>query len=151
MNTSVQWFPLWNVMFSISQNWEVKMHFWRSFFQIAWRLHQNLYWKLGQEIKLFCFDIDKSLKNIFLGIKFFVFQDRKLKVSASVWNRISSNLTKFQLIQLIQSIFISVFSIRCLIELRFCEASRNSFSSRCWKFQFSILKNKKVLFLKNTI
>ena len=29
-----------------------------------------------------------------------------------------------------------------------CEVSRNSFSNRCWKFQLSILKNKKVLFLK---
>ena len=31
----------------------------------------------------------------------------------------------------------------------FCEVSRNSFSNRFWKFQLSILKNKKVLFLKN--
>ena len=30
-----------------------------------------------------------------------------------------------------------------LIELKFCEVSRNSFSNRFWKFQFSILKNKK--------
>ena len=27
----------------------------------------------------------------------------------------------------------------------------NSFSNRCWKFELSILKNKKVLFLKNYI
>ena len=33
----------------------------------------------------------------------------------------------------------------------FCEVSRNSFSNRCWKFQLSILKNKKGLFLKNII
>ena len=45
--------------------------------------------------------------------------------------------------------FFSRFCIRCLIELKFCEVSRNSFSNRCWKFQLSILKNKKVLFLKN--
>ena len=32
--------------------------------------------------------------------------------------------------------------------LKFCKVSRNSFSNRCWKFQLSILKNKKVLFLK---
>ena len=68
--------------------------------------------------------------------------------SASVWKRISWNLTKFQLIQLIQTIVIFIFSIGCLIELKFCEVSRNSFSNRCWKFQLSILKNKKVLFLK---
>ena len=42
----------------------------------------------------------------------------------------------------------SFFSIGCLIELKFCEVSRNYFSNRCWKFQLSILKNKKVLFLK---
>ena len=28
-------------------------------------------------------------------------------------------------------------------ELKFCEVSRNSFSKRCWKFQLSILKDKK--------
>ena len=38
-------------------------------------------------------------KIFFLGINFFVFQDRKLKLLASVWKRISWNLTKFQLNQ----------------------------------------------------
>ena len=32
--------------------------------------------------------------------------------------------------------------------MKFCEVSRNSISNRYWKFQLSILKNKKVLFLK---
>ena len=36
----------------------------------------------------------------------------------------------------------------CLIELKLWEVSRNSFSNWFWKFQLSILKNKKVLFLK---
>ena len=40
------------------------------------------------------------------------------------------------------------FFISCLIELKFCEVSRNSISNWTWKFQLSILKNKKVLFLK---
>ena len=35
-----------------------------------------------------------------------------------------------------------------LIELKFCEVSRNPISNWTWKFQRSILKNKKVLFLK---
>ena len=35
-----------------------------------------------------------------------------------------------------------------LNELKFCEVSRNPKSNRCWKFQLSILTNKKVLFLK---
>ena len=40
------------------------------------------------------------------------------------------------------------FFIGCLIELKFCEVSRNSISNWTWKFQLSILKDKKVLFLK---
>ena len=53
-----------------------------------------------------------------------------------------------QLIQIIQTVVIFIFSIGCLIELKFCEVSRNSFKNRFWKFQLFILKNKKVLFLK---
>ena len=56
---------------------------------------------------------DYGLKNIFLGIKLFAFQDRKLKLSASVYKKISWNLTKFQLIQ---TIVVFIFSIGCLIE-----------------------------------
>ena len=52
---------------------------------------------------------DYSLKNIFLGITIFVFQERKLKLSASVWNPILLSLTKFQPIQLIQTIVIFNF------------------------------------------
>ena len=56
--------------------------------------------KIGSVNKVFCFDIDNGLKNIFFYEQnFFVFQDRKLKLSASVWKRISCNLTKFQLNQ----------------------------------------------------
>ena len=32
--------------------------------------------------------------------------------------------------------------------MKFCEVSRNSILNRCWKFQLSVLKNKKVLSLK---
>ena len=35
--------------------------------------NQNLHWKFGQQTKFFCFDIDNGLKNIFLGIKLFLF------------------------------------------------------------------------------
>ena len=38
-----------------------------------------------------------------------------------------------------------------LIELKFCEVSRNSFSNSFWKFQLSILKNKKVLLIKKNL
>ena len=92
-----------------------------------------------------------TLKIIFLGIK--LFQDTRLKLSASVWKRISKNPTKFQLIQ---TIVISIFSISCLIEMKFSEFSRNFFSRRCWKFHLFFLKkyflgrsqyqNKKALF-----
>ena len=72
---------------------------------------------------------DYDQGNIFFG----------LTLSASVWNRISRNHTKY----LIQTIIIS-------IELKLCEVSRNSFSNRCWNFHLYSLKNKKVLFLKKT-
>ena len=40
-------------------------------------------------------------------------------------------------------------SSQCFLnELKFREVSQNPKSRRCWKFQFSILTNKKVLFLK---
>ena len=52
-----------------------------------------------------------------LGLAHIFFQDRKLKFSASVWKRISWNLTKFELNQLIWTISISIFSIGCLIKV----------------------------------
>ena len=48
------------------------------------RLNQNHHWKLGQKTKLFCFDIDNGLKNVFLGIKLFLF----FKIES--WNSFSS-------------------------------------------------------------
>ena len=43
------------------------------------------------------------------------------------------------------------FQFDCLIELKFCEVLQNYVSLGCWKFQLSILKNKKVLFIKKNI
>ena len=124
-----------------------------SIFHEVWLRNVNLHFKIRTEGTSFWTYLgifrDYSLKVFFLGIKLFCFQDRKLKFLASVWKRSSWNLMKFELIELIQTIFISIFSICCLIELKFCEVSRNSFLNRCWKFQLSILKNKKALFLKN--
>ena len=84
------------------------------------------------------------LKKYFLRNKTFLF----FKIES--WNLkwILLNLTKFQLIPLIQTIVAFIFSIGCLIELKFCEVSAKAFSNRCWKCQSSILKNKKVLFLR---
>jgi len=54
-----------------------------------------------------------GLKNIsFRNKTFYVFHDRKMKLSASVL----TNLTKFQLNQLIQTMVISIFSIGCLFD-----------------------------------
>ena len=58
------------------------------------------------------------------------------------------NLTKFQLNQTTDR---KNENNNCLNELKFCEVSQNSIFNRCWKFQLSILKNKKVLFLKKYI
>ena len=47
--------------------------------------------------------------------------------------------------------YFHLFFIGCLIELKFCKVSWNSISKWTWKFQLSILKNKKVLFLKKNL
>ena len=121
------------------------MWYWEPAFQ---ELEQNLPGKLGQQSAIYWNSLglcrDYSLNYIFFRNKTFVFQDRKLKISASVWRRISWNLTKFQLNQTTNTKY---GNKNCLNELKFCEVSRNSFLNRCWKFQFSILINKKVLFL----
>ena len=58
------------------------------------------------------------------------------------------NLTKFQLNQTIDRRNKNKNCLNELNELKFCEVSRNSFSDRYRQFHLSILKNKKVLFLK---
>ena len=60
----------------------------------------------------------------------------------------SQNFNSFSLFR--QLLFLSFF-IGCLIELKFCEVSQYSISNWTWKFQLSILKNKKVLFQKKYI
>ena len=56
----------------------------------------------------------------------------------SLWN-----LSKFQLIQLIQTIVIFIFSIGCLIELNFWEVSRNSFQTDSESFSNFYLEKQK--------
>ena len=61
------------------------------------------------------------------GLNYIFFRNKTfLLFKIESWNfqhlfekRISWNLTKFQFLQLIQTIFISISSIRCLIELKF--------------------------------
>ena len=74
-----------------------------------------------------------SLKSIFLGWKAVTFSICFMKPQ-----KISAHSDNFYF----------HFSINCMIDLKLCEVSWNFFSNRCWKFQLSIFKNKKVLFLK---
>ena len=101
-------------------------------------------WNRGPIIKWSCYqgplefvssNLQASKKN-----PFFCFQKPSLKIrtpSAISWNSYS----------LFRNCYFH-FSIGCLIELKFREVWRNIFSNRWWKFQFSILWNKNVLFLK---
>ena len=105
--------------------------------------------KIGSVNKLFCFDIDNGLKHFFFrNKKFLVFQDRKVKLSESGWKKISLNLTKFKLNPTTHRNNKNNYCLNKVNELKFCEVSWNSISNRYWKFQLSILKNKKVFFLK---
>ena len=69
--------------------------------------------------------------------------DRELKFSASVWFRISWNLTKFSSFNSFRLFFFH-FSICCLNELKSCEVSRNGKWNRCWKFQDSSFSNQQM-------
>ena len=80
------------------------------------------------------------LKNVFLGIFFFKIESRNFQHLFETES--SQNLKSFSSFgQLLFSFFYRL--------LKFDEISRNSVSNRYRKFQFSILKNKKILFLKN--
>ena len=88
------------------------------------------------------------LRKYYFRNKTFVFQDRKLKFSASFWLKILWNHAKFQLIQRTHRKNQNKSCLYKLNELKFCEVSQSSKSNRYWKCQLSILENKKVLFLK---
>ena len=90
-----------------------------------------------------------GLKNIFFRNKTFLF----FKIES--WNfqvqfeiKIRETSQNFNSFSFFRQLLFSSFFIGCLIELKFCKVSRNSISKWTWKFQLSILKNKKVLFLK---
>ena len=72
------------------------------FYWNSWRSWRSLIFQQGVYHiggQLNSFLLDALYFNLFLNeYSIFVFQDRNLKGSASVWNRILSNLTKFQLI-----------------------------------------------------
>ena len=126
-----------------------------------WYLSHTSYWPANKEHKLECkgknvaVNWDSTILAclettasiiFFLGIKlFFVVQDKKLKLLASVWNRISSNLTKFQLNQTTNRKNENNNCLNELTGLKFCEVSQKSIYNRCWEFQLCILKNQKVI------
>ena len=87
--------------------------------------------------------------NIFFINKTFLF------VKIEIWNfqylfdllfrETSQNFSTFrQLLFPVEKCRLNIF----LNELKFCKVSWNLLSNGCWKVQLSILKNKKVLFLK---
>ena len=84
----------------------------------------------------------------FLGIKLFVFQDRKLTFSASFGKRHSWKLTNFQLIHLIQTIFTSMVVWLISNFVRFLEilfqADAESFSFLSWKTKSFIPKKNDI-------
>ena len=89
------------------------------------------------------------LKKYFFRNKTFLFfklESWNFQVQFEIKIRESSQ--NFNSFSFFRQLLFSSFFIGCLIELKFYEVSRNSISNWTWKFQPSILKNKKVLFLK---
>ena len=92
--------------------------------------HQNLHWKLGQQTPSDG-TLLASLETKAWIIFFFVFQDRELKFSASVWKIISRNLTKYQIV------WMRWYFVRCH-KIHF-QTDAESFSFLSWetkKFYF---------------
>ena len=102
---------------------------------------QNLRWNLRRLTPSFGLPWWYGLKNIFLGIKLFVFQDRELKLSVSVWNWISWNLIKIQLIPLIQTIIWLSWNFVRFHDF-FFQTDSESFSFLSWKTKKFYSKNK---------
>ena len=97
------------------------------------RQAQNLHWNLRQLTPSFGSTLAVWLeKCFFLGIKPFVFQGRELKLSVSVWNWISWNLIKIQLIPLIQTIIWLSWNFVRFHDF-FFQTDSESFSFLSWK------------------
>ena len=99
--------------------------------------------------KLFCFEIDNGLKNIFFRNKTFLF----FKIESSNFQvhfviEFRETLQNFNTIRQLIKKDENNNCLKKLNELKFCEDSRILISNWTWKFQLSSLKNKKVLFLK---
>ena len=103
--------------------------------------------KIGSVTKAFLFRYWQRLKRYFFRNDFFfIFQERKLKLLASVWKRIFWDLTKSQLNQTTDRKNDNNNWLNELNELKFCEVSQKSMLK---VLLFYLVKGKKVLFLKN--
>ena len=104
------------------------------------KFKQNLHW-----VKI-------STASTIFWIYLVIFRDYGLKdrnfkhVFEIKFRETSQNFNSFSSFR--QLLFLFFLCICCLIELKFCKVSQNSFANRCWKYQSSILKNKKGLVLK---
>ena len=99
----------------------------------------SLYLKQNRRWKLFCFDIDCGLNHILFRNKTFLFYKIENWNFQHLFEKFFLKLHNIPTHSAHSDTCYFYFSIGCLIELKFCEVSRNLFSNRCWKFQFSIL------------
>ena len=92
----------------------------------------NIHWKLGQQ---------RPTLLAYLGIKLFLFFNIERWNFQYLLEKESLETSQnFQLIQVIQTIFIFIFSIRCLIESKFCEVSRFFFKKESLNCQAFVWK-----------
>ena len=132
--------------FNVRRSWKrqrsLLVPFTSFLFFFLWTLMAKPSHKIESVNKAFLFWYWQWLKNFFFRNKTFLFIKIESWTLASVWKVIAWNLTNFN------SIKQPIENNNFLNELKFFEVSQNSISDRCRKFQLSILKNKKVLFLK---
>ena len=93
-----------------------------------------------------------GLKNIFFSNKTFWF----FKIES--WNfqypfeiKFCETSENFNLFSWFRQLLFPFFSLGCLIDLKLCEVSWNSYSNWFWKFQLSIFKNEKSFIHKKNI
>jgi hypothetical protein len=87
----------------------------------------------------------------FLEIKLFVCQDRNMKFQQLFDLGFRLTLQNYNSFRQTFRWHLSTGDKSCPNELKFCVISRNKKSKRCWKFQSSIMTNKKVLFLQKIL
>ena len=113
---------------------------------------QNHHWKWGQQSAIFWNSLglfrEYGLHYIYLGIKLFVFQDRKLKLSASVWKKIRETSQNFNSISSFRQLLFSFFLSVVWLSWNFVRFHNFFFKQMLKVSAFYLEKQKKVLFLK---